>query len=79
LDCPQPIEVNKELSLRLDLTSDIAEKAFIVFTARCRWTRPDSSDPFSHDAGFQIIHISPVDDIIFQRIVTKYGMQESIW
>ena len=79
LDSPQPIPVNRDYNLRLDLTSDISEKAFIVFTARSRWSRPDSSDPSSHDAGFQIIKISSSDDVIFQRIVTKYGSLESTW
>jgi hypothetical protein len=80
LDSPQPVAVNRDFGIRLDLTPDVSDKNFITFTARCRWTRPDETDPFSFDAGFQIIGISPHDDEIFQRIVTKYGSQSNgLW
>jgi hypothetical protein len=80
LDSPQSILVNKEFNLRLDLTPEVSDRNFITFTARCRWSRPDESDPFSFNAGFQIIGISPHDDEIFQRVVTKYGSQsDGFW
>jgi hypothetical protein len=79
LDCSQPIILNKDYTLRLDLTADISERSFIVFSARCRWSRPSENDPFSYDAGFQILNISPNDDVIFQRIVTKYGSKDNVW
>ena len=80
LDTPQPIVVNKDYNIHLDLTPDVSDRSFITFTARCRWSKPDDSDPFSFNAGFQIISISPHDDEIFQRIVTKYGLQsDGIW
>ena len=80
LDTPQPIVVNKDYNVRLDLTPDVSERSFIAFTARCRWNRPDESDPFSFDAGFQITGISPFDNEIYQRIVAKYGSQsEGPW
>jgi hypothetical protein len=76
LDSPQPVPVNKDFSFRLDLTPDVSDKNFITFSARCRWCKPDESDPFSHRTGFQIIGISPHDNEIFQRIVAKYAAQE---
>ena len=80
LDCPQPITANKDYSFRLDLTPDISDKNFITFSARCRWGKPNENDPFSFDAGFQIIGISSYDNEIFQRIVTKYGSQsDELW
>jgi len=79
LDIPKEIPVNQEYVLRLDLTAEISEKPFITFTARCRWSRPDSSDPFSHNAGFQVVSIAHHDDIIFQRIVEKYGSPKTLW
>jgi hypothetical protein len=75
LDTPQPVVVNKDYSIRLDLTADVSDRNFITFSARCRWSRPDESDPSSFDAGFQITSIAPHDDVIFQRMVAKYGSQ----
>jgi hypothetical protein len=80
LDSPRPVDVNKDFNFRLDLTPDVSDKNFITFTARCRWSKPDDADPSSYDAGFQVIGISPHDNEIFQRIVTKYGSQsEGFW
>ena len=80
LDTPQPIVVNKDYNIRLDLTPDVSDTNFITFMARCRWSRPDETDPFSFDAGFQVVSISPHDDEIFQRMVAKYGSQgDSPW
>jgi hypothetical protein len=73
LDSPQPVALNQDFNLRLDLTPDVSDRNFITFKARCRWSRPDESDPFSFDAGFQVISISPHENEIFQRIVAKYG------
>ena len=79
LDSKQAIVVNKDYSLRLDLTPEISEKPFIVFVARAKWTQPDSTDPYAHNEGFHIIDIAPRDEEIFQRIVEKYGTPEIKW
>jgi hypothetical protein len=79
LDSKHALVVDRDYALRLDLTSDISEKPFIVFVARTKWSQPDSTDPFGHNVGFQIISIAPQDEKIFQRIVEKYGTPESTW
>lgn len=79
LDCSQALSIGKDFRLRMDLTSDVADKPFIVFTARSKWTHPDSMDPFVHNVGFEIVNISLVDGQIFQRIVEKYGSPENRW
>ena len=63
----------------LDLTAEISEKPYIVFVARTKWTQPDSTDPYAHNDGFQIVNIAPRDEEIFQRIVAKYGTPETKW
>lgn len=78
VDSPQPVVLNKDYNLRVDLTDDISDKAFIAFVARSRWFRPDESDPSLVNAGFQIVGISSHDNEIFQRVVQKYGT-DSIW
>jgi hypothetical protein len=79
LDSKQALLVNKDYALRLDLTPEISEKPYIVFVARTRWSQPDSTDPFAHNEGFQIVSIAPRDEEIFQRIVQKYGTSETKW
>ena len=74
VDSPQPITVNKDYNLRVDLTGDVSDKAFIAFVARSRWFQPDSTDPSMLNAGFQIVGISQQDNEIFQRVVEKYGI-----
>jgi len=79
LDSKQALQVNKDYSFRLDLTAEISEKPYIVFVARTKWTQPDSTDPYAHNDGFQIVNIAPRDEEIFQRIVVKYGTPETKW
>jgi len=78
VDSPQPLPVDKDFNLRVDLTSDISDRAYIAFIARSRWMKPDFTDPSLLNAGFQIIGISPHDNEIFQRVVQKYST-ESAW
>ena len=79
LDCSQTLPAEKDFRLRMDLTSDVSDKPFISFIARCKWCSPDSMDPFVYNAGFEIVHISLSDGEIFQRIVEKYGSPEYRW
>ena len=79
LDCSQTLPVNKDFRLRMDLTSDVADRPYITFTARSKWSSPDSMDPFVFNTGFEIVHISMSDGEIFQRIVEKYGSPENRW
>ncbi|MCX6067069.1 MAG: PilZ domain-containing protein [Chloroflexi bacterium] len=40
LDSNKRLTVDKDFNLRLDLTSDVSDRSFIVFAARCRWSGP---------------------------------------
>lgn len=79
LDSTKPLIVNKDYTMRLDLTPEISERPYIVFVARTKWSQPDSTDPFAHNEGFQIVNMTPHDEVIFQRLVDKYGTPESKW
>jgi hypothetical protein len=76
LDCQSRMPVEKEFHLRLDTTSDVANKNFITFTARSKWCRPDSFDPSLFDVGFSIIGISAEDAAVIRRIAEKYAAQD---
>jgi hypothetical protein len=73
LDCKQPLPIGQDYQLRLDLTNDVADKAYMSIIARTKWCRLDELDPFVYNIGFQIVTIEPEDAEIFKRIVEKYG------
>ena len=73
LDSQSPIPINKDFRLRMDLTSEIANKPAMVFVARSKWCEVDPLDPFIYNVGFQLINISPADLEIIIRMMEKYG------
>ena len=73
LDCRQPVPLNQDFRLHIDLTSEVANKNFLVFVARSRWCDKDHIDPTSYNVGFQIISMSPGDLAIFNRMFELYG------
>ncbi len=73
LDSQRPIAPNKDFHLRMDLTSEVADKPFMVFVARSKWCEIDPLDPFVYNVGFQLINISPSDFNIIKRMIEKYG------
>ena len=73
LDSINLIPPNTDLQFRLDLTSEVANKPFMVFVARSKWCKVDPLDPFCYNVGFQLISISPEDIEIFNRMIENYG------
>lgn len=73
LDSQSPIPINKDFRLRMDLTSEVADKPAMVFVARSKWCEVDPLDPFIYNVGFQLVNISPVDLEIINRMKEKYG------
>lgn len=75
MDSLSPIPPNKDIQFRLDLTSEVAVKPFMIFVARSKWCKVDPLDPFCYNVGFQLINISPEDVEIFNRLMEYYGKQ----
>ena len=73
LDSQSPIPLNKDFRLRMDLTSEVADKPAMAFVARSKWCEVDPLDPFIYNVGFQLINISPGDREIIKRMIEKYG------
>lgn len=73
LDCKQPLPTGQDYELRLDLTNDVASKAYMIVVARTKWCRLDELDPFVYNIGFQLVSMAQDDLEIFHRIVEKYG------
>ena len=77
LDSLSPIPPNKDFRFRLDLTSDLAYKPYMIFVARSKWCKVDPLDPFCYNVGFQLINITPDDIEIFNRMMEKYGKRHA--
>ncbi len=73
LDSQSPISPNKDFRLRMDLTSEVANKPAMVFVARSKWCEIDPLDPFIYNVGFQLVSISPSDLDIINRMMEMYG------
>lgn len=73
IDSQQPIAPGQNFRLRMDLTAEVSDKSYILFTAVSRWSQVDPTDPFVQNVGFEIVEINSEDAIIYQRIVQKYG------
>jgi hypothetical protein len=79
LDTPKILAIKKDYALRLEYTSDVADKPFIVFVARAKWSQLDPITPNEYIVGFQIISISPSEQEIYQSIVENYGPAKHKW
>ena len=75
LDSQTPIPVEKDFRLRMDLTSEVADKPAMVFVARSKWCEVDPLDPFVYNVGFQLINIAAGDLEIINRMIEKYGKE----
>jgi c-di-GMP-binding flagellar brake protein YcgR len=76
MDSQKALPEGKKYKLRLNTTSDVADKDFIEFEARTKWCQLDPLDPGLFDVGFEIVSIKPRDGEIVQHIVDKYGSRD---
>ena len=58
IDSQTPIAPGIQFRLRMDLTSEVSNKAYIIFSAISRWCQVDPLDPFVQNVGFEITEIS---------------------
>ena len=79
LDSKKALMINKDYSLRLELTPEISDRPSITFIARVIWCQQDPYNPDQYIEGFQIVNIAPSVQVIFQRIVDKYSRPDSLW
>jgi hypothetical protein len=73
LDCLHSQPLEKDFNLRVELTSEVADKPFMSLVARSKWCREDKLMPNTYNVGFQIMHLEPGDVAIFNRLSEKYA------
>jgi hypothetical protein len=71
-----PIPEKQVLPLRLELSSEVADKPFMDFIALSKWCRPDV-DPNQYNIGFEITEIAKDDEKIIQKIITEFGFRDN--
>jgi len=76
MDSQNPIPVEKDFRMYINLAKEIADKTTLMFAARSKWCKPDPIDPASYIVGFQIVNMSPTDRAIFHRMFEKYGTKK---
>ena len=77
LESQKPISKNTEYPLRIELSSDISDKSFIVFIASSKWCQHHQIDTTLYNVGFQIVDMSSDDLESFKKIYDMYGTQKN--
>jgi hypothetical protein len=62
--------------LRMELTDEVAEKPFLEFSARSKWSKPDVT-PSMYNTGFEILGLAPEDIKIVHRIIEEFGFRDN--
>lgn len=78
LDSEKPLPINANFKLRVDLTSEIANKTMMVFNATSKWCQPDRAEPNSFNIGLEVTLLSREDMNIYNRMIERYAT-ESKW
>ncbi|MBT3188737.1 MAG: PilZ domain-containing protein [Anaerolineae bacterium] len=73
LDSDEVIPVEQDFRFHLALTPDVAEKPFMIFSARSKWCQSDPIDPFVFNIGFHILQMHSEDRDVFNRVLQLYG------
>lgn len=75
VDSDKPLPVNSAYKLRIDLTSDLSNKTFMILNGRAKWCEADKFEPNSFNVGFEVDTQSREDTAIFQRMFESYGVE----
>ena len=70
-----PLEVNLEYLLRIDLPQDIFSKSVLNFEAKSVWCKLDV-DPNFYNTGFQFVDITEESKDIIAKIIDEYGFRD---
>ena len=73
----EPVPVQTNFQLKLELSDDIADKPFLELETRSVWCHHDI-DPNYYNSGFQILSPTSEDMDIIQRIIEAYGIRDNL-
>ena len=69
-----PIDINQDFLLRIDLPEDIYSMSVLNFDARSVWCKLDV-DPNFYNTGFQLDNVSDESKDIIAQIIDDYGFR----
>jgi len=72
LETSEQLPVNRDYYLKVELTSELADRPFMVFLAKSIWSK-EGRIPMLFHTGFHIVEIMPDDKEVFLNILKKYG------
>lgn len=75
VDCEKPFPIGVNYKLRLDLTTDIANKNNMVINGLTKWCQADKFTPNAYNVGFEVEITARDDAEIFQKMIEKYGLE----
>jgi hypothetical protein len=69
---PEPVPVDAQWRLRMELPSALDGHADVVLEARSVWCRRDEN-PAYYGACFRLLGVSPDGRSLFESMITKFG------
>lgn len=72
----EPFPVGNTQTIKLEVTSDIAERPYLNLTVKSIWCEPDV-DPNHYNTGFEILALKPEDEPIIKAIIETYGFRDN--
>jgi hypothetical protein len=79
LETPKPLKVGNFSSIRLEYTSGVIDKPYVVLVAQAKWIDPDPITPDEYIEGFQIVSMSPSEQEMYRSVVENYGPPARNW
>jgi hypothetical protein len=71
----EPIHIEQDLELRMDLAGPFFDKEHLDYSARSRWCLPDINPNF-WNTGFMITDIAEEDRQTLERIIEEFGIRD---
>jgi hypothetical protein len=73
----QPVQVGREMGLRVVLPRAINGRVEVELGALSLWSRGDAN-PDLYDTGFRFVHIDDDDRAVIRRLVEEYGFADHL-
>lgn len=76
LETSAQLPLEQDYFLRMELTPELANAEFIIFSARTKWCQPDKITPNMYHVGFEITDMLPDDREIYQTMLVRFGKEQ---
>ncbi len=70
-----PIDPGVTMKLKVLLQTDMSEKEYLNFGAKCKWCKKSIND-ISYDVGFELLDVSGDDFKDIEQIISELGFND---